>query len=122
VFEHATDSVETIDVDLLQFTTKSLPAVSTNTLGSEVDASAAHRNHVLVIQSNIGGFARNLLPTALDGSAVNILCSVDSTNVTTIVDCEINHVRAAHVHPLTAWPRSLAPVLATVVHTHHQGI
>jgi len=119
MLEHTTDGVEAIDVDLLQFTTKSLPAVSTNTLGPEIDASASHSNHVLIIQGNIRCFARNLLPTALDGSAVNVLRFVDSTNVATIVDCKINHVRSAHVHPLTAWACRLAPILATVVHTHH---
>jgi hypothetical protein len=92
VFEHTTNCVETIDVDLLQPASKSPPTVSTCSSRSEEDATLPNGHHILVIQCNIICLAWYLFPRRLDGSAINVLCFVHSTNVTAIVDRKVHHV------------------------------
>jgi hypothetical protein len=100
MLEHSTNSVETVDVDLLESTAKPLPAASAGSTGSEIDALLSNCNHVLVVQCNVSRLARHLLPACLDSSTIDVLCLVHTADVTAVVDREINHVRSSHVHPL----------------------
>jgi hypothetical protein len=116
-----TDRVVSVDVSLHKCSRETAPTAATGAATAPPDLLVAvDNNHVPIVDGHIDRLARNLLPASLASSAVNVLRSIRTTDITSVIDSQISHVRLAHFLPgclaIACWPAEVTCMAVDSVH------